>query len=586
MRLVNKVIYNELKPYSGLFLLALVLIFLTVGFEALNPWPFKALIDNVLGSEVIDKTTLSGKIISLFNSRESLGYFVALVYFLNIMFGSLSEYFSSIVAKKLGNAAVQSFAKKIFSNLEYLTLANYKKRKIGDYIYHLGYDVPALGSFIEMGIIPFITNALYLITTGIILTVISRELSYIVLPMIPIIGIGVWMFNNKIDQATNKAERSSSTFIAFIEEALNQMKNIHAFNREDSTSVAFADKEKSALDDSLNTHGWTILLDAMVGVIIAIGYGFIVVYGIRAVFSGQLTIGLLVIFFFYLDNITLPMTSLMVSIGALRENYVKIAQVAELLDPLYLIRDNGRLTKIDVGDIHFQNVSVQGEGKSPIMDQVTFTIPTGKRTVILGVSGSGKTTIASLILRFIEPSAGTITIGTNKLEDYSIKSLRDAIAYVPQELSLFNDSIKNNILFGSPNAPLSELAKASELAIATDFIMKVPGNYEFQVGAEGINLSGGQRQRILLARSFLKTKAKILIFDEPLSALDIKNRGILLKKLEIVAKDKTTIIISNTLEVADWADYVIMINEGKVVHSGSSKDLQGKEHLIHILLSS
>ncbi len=586
MKSVNKIIYNELKPYSGWFLLALVLIFLVVGFEALNPWPFKALIDNVLGSEIIDKTTLSGKIISLFSSQESLGYFVAMVYFLTILFGSLAEYFSSVAAKKLGNAVVQSFAQKIFSNLEYLTLANYKKRKIGDYIYHLGYDVPALGSFIETGILPFVTNTLYLITTGIILVVISPQLSYLVLPMVPVIGIGVWMFNNKIDQATNKAERSSSMFIAFIEEALSQLKNIHAFNRENSTSIAFANKEKSALDDNLNTHGWTILLDAMVGVIIAIGYGLIVIYGIRSVFSGQLTIGLLVIFFFYLDNITNPLTSLMISIGALRENYVKIAQVAELLDPHYLIRDNGQLTRVEVEDIQFHDVSVQGESKNPIIDQATFTIPAGKRTVILGASGSGKTTIASLILRFIEPSAGIITIGTSKIEDYSIKSLRDAIAYVPQELSLFNDSIKNNILFGSPTATLSELAKASELATANDFIMKVPGNYDFNVGPEGISLSGGQRQRILLARSFLKTKAKILIFDEPLSALDIKNRDTLLKKLEVVTKDKTTIIISNILEVADWADYVIMINQGRVVHSGSSKALHEKEHLIHLLLSS
>ncbi len=586
MKLVNRIIYQELKPYYGWFILTIGLIFLTVGFEALNPWPFKALIDNVLGNEVVNNATLSGKIISLFSSRESLGYFVALVYFLTILLGSLAEYFRAVSAKKLSNAVVKSFSQKVFSNLEYFTLANYQKKKIGDYIYHLSYDVPALGSFIEAGLLPFITNVLYLIMTSIILVVISPRLFYIVLPMIPIIAIGVLLFNKKIDRATNKAERSNSMLIAFIEEALNQLKNIHAFNREDSTSETFTENETNAINDSLNTHGWTTLLDALVGVVIAIGYGTIVVYGIRAVFSGQLTIGLLVIFFFYLDNITNPLTSLMTSVGVLRENYVKVAEVAELLNPDYLILDTGQLTELKVEDIHFKNVSTHDEGNNPILDQATFTIPAGKRTVILGASGSGKTTIASLIMRFIEPSDGTVSIGENNLGDYSMKSLRNAIAYVPQELSLFNDSIKNNILFGNPDATLPELTEATELATADDFIMKVPNNYEFRVGTEGINLSGGQRQRILLARAFLKTQAKIMIFDEPLSALDIKNRATLLKKLEPVIKGKTTIIISNILEVADWADYIVMINHGKVVHTGSSKALHEKEHLIDLLLSS
>jgi len=202
------------------------------------------------------------------------------------------------------------------------------------------------------------------------------------------------------------------------------------------------------------------------------------------------------------------------------------------------------------------------------------------------VSGSGKTTIISLILRFIEPRHGKIFIGGKDIRKYSIKALRDAVAYVPQEIVLFNESIERNIGFGSPAGSFHDIKKAAKLAVADHFIHRFPSGYNFKVGEEGMNLSGGQRQRLMLARALMKNKAKIAIFDEPLSSLDVKTRSTLMDNLESFAKGKTMVIVSNVLDMMKHADYVILVNQGRVIHAGDKKRLLSGSKLADLILHS
>ena len=586
MRRVNRLLLEEVRSHWPTLILITFAIVVAAGFDALAPLPFRIFIDNVLGNESVDAKTIIGRVLYLFKSREALGLFAALSYCLIIFFGSLAEYFTAMITKKFGKNLVSFFSQRIFSSLVDLKFAYYKTKKIGNYIYNLSYDASALGNFVEAGLIPLLTNVAYILITIIALVWISPPLSLISLAMVPILVWGLKIFNNKVSSSTNRSELSNSAFISFIEEVLNQIKTVHAFNQEKKESEAFSENQDTALTDNLNTQGWTFLLDAAVGIVIAVGYSVIMVAGLKYVFAGTLSTGAFIIFFFYLDNLVNPLMSLMNAFNATRENYVKINQVADLFEPAYKTVDEGTLVDIKDACLSFRNVSFEGENNTVILDNISFDIPAGKKTAIIGVSGSGKTTIANLILRFFEPTKGEILIGkeAHNIRDYKIPNLRDAIAYVPQELVLFNDSILNNVKFGRESASESEIQEAIRLGDASGFVKHLPQGYNFHVGTEGSNLSGGQRQRILLSRAFLKKDAKILILDEPISALDIKTREELLNNLDEFSRGKTTIFISNILEVVNRTDYFILINQGKVVHAGASKEIGQISNLANLIL--
>jgi ABC-type multidrug transport system fused ATPase/permease subunit len=562
-----------------------VLILLGVGFEALAPYPFKILIDNVLARQEIGRSSLLGRILGIFNAREALAFVVILVFFLSSMLGSICDYFVAIITKKLNRNIINNFAKRAFVNLEQLAVGYYKQNQIGDYIYRLSYDVNALGDFMEHGLIPIVTNLVYLATTITIMFLISIKLAFIALAIMPPLALSLFIFNRRLGKASTRSERTNSALFGYIQEVLSQLKIVQAFNQEKRSAQTFEVNQQASLHEELNVAGLDLMLNLMIGVIIAVGYSIVIAYGINAVFLGSLSTGLLIVFIFYIDNLTNPLLSLLTGATRLKENYVKISRLGEFFSTDAQIHDTGEIFDIQETEIEFNDVTVLG-GDTKILDHVSFRIPARKTTVIVGVSGSGKTTIASLILRFIDQNSGKIRLGNNDIKSYSIKSLRDIISYVPQEIVLFNDTIKHNIAFGNPKASMGEIKKAATAAVADSFISRQPHGYDTVAGESGSNISGGQRQRIMLARAFLKKDARILIFDEPISALDIKTRELLMANLVKFTAGKTTIIISNILESIKQADHVILINEGRILHSGGSEALLQESKLASLILHS
>ncbi len=586
MKIIDKIILKEIRPQIGSLVFVILLVFLGVGFEALTPVPFKVLIDNVLGNEPLDPDSLLGRSLYFLTSREVLGFFIVLVYATSSILSSLSDYFAAVGTKKISKELVKSFSQKAFDNLEKLAVGHYKNEQIGDYIYRLSYDVSALGNMFEAGILPIITNFFYLTVTIAIMFFISVKLALIAIFMLPALAIGLRVFNNKIDNVANKSERSNSTLFSFIEEVLGQLKIIQAFNQEKKESDLFEQKEEASLTNEINVYGFGLLLNLMIGLVIAMGYSVIIAYGIRSVIVGELSTGLLIVFIFYLDNLTNPLLSLLSAATILREDYIKVSRMVEFFTPKFRINDTGDIVKIKNTSIDFENVSVYGDEGVPILKNASFKIPAGKTTAIVGVSGSGKTTIASLILKFMNPVEGKILIGETDIKKYSAKSLRETISYVPQEIVLFNDTIKNNITFGKPGASMDEIKKAVHFADAERFIKDLPGGYDFEVGETGSNISGGQRQRLMLARAFLRSEAQILIFDEPLSSLDVKTRGQVMNNIKEFGKNKTLVIISNLLEIIKQADHVVLVSEGEVIRSGASSILKEESALSNLILNS
>ncbi len=586
MKQINKIVYEELKPLILKVALIFVLIFLGVSLETIAPWSFKVLIDNVLGSEVLDRDTIVGGLLSFLTSRESLGFFVVLIYFASTISSSLIEYFVGVLTKKLNRQVILNFAQKAFESLERLSIGFYKKQEIGDYIYRLSYDVASLGVLLEEGLLPLVNNALFVVVTLGIMFYINTQLTLLALCILPFFILTLGIFNHRIGSASQKSETSNSALFSFIQQVLSQLKIIQAFNREKKEAATFRIVEDTSLAQELNMYGLGFAMNLLIGVVIGVGYSIIIAYGMKLVFSEVISTGLLIVFILYLDNLTQPVLSFVTGLTAIRENYVKVSRMNDFFTTSFYAANLGTVRKLSSSDITFKGVSVLTDRGFKILKNVSFTIPQGKRTVVVGVNGSGKTSIISLLMRFLEPTQGQILLGNEPLKNFELKALRDAISYVPQEIVLFDDSIKNNIAFSNQVVSMPIIRAAAKLAVAESFIAKLPDQYNFQVGEDGLNLSGGQRQRIMLARAFTKQAAKFVIMDEPLSALDVDTRTQVMQNINHFCEHKTTIIISNILEIVNQADYIIVVSYGKILHTGSPQSLLQQKKLTNLLLNS
>lgn len=581
---VKQIILKQIKPHIPGLIIVLFMMLAIAGLEASAPWPFKLLIDNVLGDEKFNPHSLLGRIFSIFPNQQSFGIFVVFIFFMINILLSLFDYLKAITIKKTVKQIIFNFANDAFRNMELFDIAFLRTKDTGDYIYRLSYDVEAIGQLIEEGIMPVITSTLYLIFTAVIMLTISVKLTLLALAVLPVLAGGLYYFNKRIIKLTKKSEYWNSALFTFVAQVLNQLKIVQAFSQEKREQAHFNRRIDTSLTGEYKLFHVNFLLALVVGIIIAMSYSIIIGMGINYFFAGEISTGLLIVFIFYLDNLITPVLSIIEGSASFKESYIKISRIHEFYSSKGHTNDSGKLTNIVDTTIKFEHVSLFTDENEPILNDISFTIEQGKTTVLVGVSGSGKTSIISLIPRFFgQPSSGKIYLGDYELNQYAVETLRENISYVPQENELFNDTIGNIISYSNQNADMEEVKRAAKLAVADEFIEDRKLGYDFRVGDGGNFLSGGQRQRVMLARAFMK-KARIYIFDEPLSSLDIQTRATTWEHLQKFSKGKTVIIVSNILDVITSADHVLVVNKGKIVHAGQHRDLLRHSELYKLIL--
>ena len=587
MKLIDTIIISEMKARWKSFVTVVLLMLATVGFDLLAPWPFKILIDNVFSVENGTQSAFILFLSEIFQSRYSLGVFAILLYFVSTFCNTIFEYIKSTLSKKVVKETIAHFSKRAFRSLESMSIGFYNEQQIGDFIYRLSYDVNALGDFLEDGVFPFISSSVHLIIAITVMFYINIKLTIFALVSLPFLALGVFIFNHYITIATKRSEKSNSAVFSFIEEALTHLRVIQAFSQEKKESENFNKTVDNMIFNEIKLSKFDFLLSLLVGLVIAVSYSVVILYGMTAVFAGTLSTGLLIVFIFYLDNLTNPLLAIIYAATSIRENYTKISRMEEFFDIKNHSLEQGSKKILRGYDVRFENISFYKEEETKILDNVSFTAEEGKVTVIFGVSGSGKSSIANLILRFIEqPNEGRVLIGGVDATKYEPSTIRNLITYVPQDISLFDDTIYNNLVFGNPNATAQAIKNAVYIADATEFINRLPGKLKFRVGEGGGFLSGGQKQRLMIARALIRSHGPIFVLDEIFSALDIKTRKKVMERLQKLFKHKTVIIISNIFDVVKQADIVVVLNEGRIVFQGNSNKLLKEASLYKILLNS
>ena len=352
------------------------------------------------------------------------------------------------------------------------------------------------------------------------------------------------------------------------------MRVVKAFAREDYEERRLDDESQGAMDVALRARSIKAGLSPLVDVIVAIGTCVVLLVGVRLVLSGALTSGTLLVFVLYLGKMYKPMKDLSKLADTLTKSSVAFERIGELLETESRVRDlpGARPAPPFEGRIEFAHVRFGYAPEHLVLKDVDFLVEAGQRAALVGATGSGKSTLMSLILRFYDPESGSVRVDGRDVRDYTLRSLRNQISLVPQDPVLFHGPVWKNIAYGKPDATREEVVEAAALANAHEFIARLPNGYDTIVGERGETLSGGQRQRIAIARAVIR-RTPILLLDEPSAALDAESEELVFEALERLTAAKTSITIAHRMATIRRAQLIYVIDDGIISARGTHDHL-------------
>jgi subfamily B ATP-binding cassette protein MsbA len=368
--------------------------------------------------------------------------------------------------------------------------------------------------------------------------------------------------------------KKESALLSIVEEVFSSIRVVKAFAREDYEEKRFEKQSLENVEMALRARSLKMKLSPVVEIIVAIGTCLVLGYGARLVLAGGLTAGALVVFLLYLGKMYKPMRDLSKMTDTVSKAVVGFERIREVLGAESGMRDRpgARKAKRFKGLIEFDKVSFGYKPGQEILKDVSFRIEPGQIAAFVGPTGSGKTTIISMVARFYDPVSGEVRIDGTDIRKYTMKSLREQISFVLQETLLFHAPIWQNIAYGRPEATRDEIIRAAKLANAHEFIDAMPEGYDTMVGERGVTLSGGQRQRVAIARAVVRDTT-ILVLDEPTSGLDAVSEQAVFEALDRLMKGKTAIVIAHHLATIRRAQIIFVVKDHALVERGTHAEL-------------
>lgn len=466
---------------------------------------------------------------------------------------------------------------ELYRHYQQLPLSFYRQNSTGDLMARITEDVSRvrmyLGPAIMYGINLLILFPLvisYMITVNPTLTF------YSLLPL-PVLSLSIYFVNNLINERSEKIQRSLSSLSTFVQEAFSGIRVLKAFVREDDSVRAFADESEDYKVKSIRLTRVNALFFPLIMALVGISTIITVYVGGMQVIEGEIGYGVIAEFILYVNILTWPVTSLGWVTSIIQRAAASQTRINEFLDVENEIVSEENSEQEIMGKIKVTNLSfVYPDSGIKALKNVSFEINQGETLGIIGTTGSGKSTIANLLMRMYDPISGSIAIDGYPIDKFSISSLRKQIGYVPQDVFLFSDSIGNNIAFGLDKADENIIHKAAKDADVYQNIVDFPNGFETMLGERGITLSGGQKQRVSIARAIAK-EPKILILDDCLSAVDTKTENVILNAMKKIMQNRTSVIISHRVSSAKLADRIIVLDDGEVIEQGNHKSLMAKK---------
>lgn len=465
----------------------------------------------------------------------------------------------------------------IFEHYQKLPLSFYRKNSTGDLMARITEDVSKVRMYLGPALMYGINLlVLFPLVIGYMLTVNVELTIYSLLPL-PILSISIYFVNNMINERSEKIQRSLSGLSTFVQEAFSGIRVLKAFVREDDSANDFTKASEDYKEKSISLTMVQSLFFPLIMALIGISTILTVYIGGIQVMEGRIGYGVIAEFILYVNMLTWPVTSLGWVTSIIQRAAASQARINEFLDEENPMISSHALNDHIAGNIEVRNVSfVYPDSGIKALENVSFTINSGESLAIIGTTGSGKSTIANLLLRMYDPSEGEIWIDGRNINEYDISSLRKQIGYVPQDVFLFSDTIESNIAFGLDEIEKDKIEKAAKDADVYQNIIEFQNGFETKLGERGVTLSGGQKQRVSIARAIAK-EPSILLLDDCLSAVDTKTENAILNALKDIMTKRTSIIISHRVSSAKLADKIIVLDDGRMVEQGTHEVLMAQK---------
>jgi len=568
-RLVGRTV-GYLRPHRSKFLGGIGLTGAGILLDVVKPIPLAIVLDVVLGGG-----RLPGWLQPFLgdSSRTGILAFAAVSIVLLTAARGAATVAASYLTIDTGQRMVSDLRTALYGHLQKLSLRFHNQQQTGDLLYRVMSDTFSAQGLVMNGLLPLASALVMLVGMFAVMVSYDLELALVALVVCPPLYFAITRISGRIHQQASLSRAAESAFYARTESTIGAVKLVQAYGREDGAIAEFRAGSERSLALSLKLYSTETVFALVVDSVLAVGTAALVWLGALHVLDGRLGIGELTIFLSYLKDLYGPIQSVSHNMAEISSSRAGLERVFKVLDIEPDVKDapHARPLPAVTGHVRFEDVHFAYDDGRPVLAGVSLEVRPGERLALLGPTGAGKSTLASLIVRFYDPQAGRVTIDGHDLRDVTVLSLRQQVTVMLQEQILFHTSIRDNIAFGSPR-PIEEVRRAAERAEASGFIERLPDGYDTVIGEDGSTLSGGQRQRLALARALLRA-APIVILDEPTSALDLDTEERVWAHVDDLLAGKTAIIIAHRLSSARRADRIVLIDRGVVVEQGSHEEL-------------
>ena len=562
---ILKRLFKYFKPYTFTLVFSVSLLILVSFTDLIGPYLFKISVDNYIPNHNIPGLK-----------------FIVLLYLLFTFFTSFVSYLQMIITQKLGQNVVFDIRTKLYKHLMYLSMNTYNMNPIGRLTTRVTNDVESLNQLFSAGFIGIMGDVLTLLFIIIIITVkLDVRLTLVSLAILPVLIFAIAVFRRAIQPVYLKIRKSLASLNANLGEMLGGMKVIKSFVETDRMYKKLKDKNREYREYNKKSVFIYAVFHPTVSIIQAIAQAFIIWYGGYRILHLSLSPGILIAFLMYIQRIYRPINDLAQKFNLLQNAISSSARIFKLLDSNDTIDNSGENENIKGETIEFKNVNFS-YGKEDIIKNFSLKIKKGEKIAIVGYTGSGKTTIINLLLRFWDIDKGKILIDNNSIKDFKLRSLRKKFGLVPQDIYLFEGTIYDNIVLGNKNIPREKVIQACNEVGLTPVLKKFENGIDHEITGSGTNMSLGERQLISFTRVLIYNP-DILILDEPTSNIDTQTEQLIQKALNKVLVGRTAIMIAHRLSTIKNAERIVVIDHGEIIETGSHSQLIKKKGIYYKL---